>query len=144
MERLTSVVYIMTGRSPLSRLGVLDLSDGVLSLRDAKDGGELFAVPAASAMARPARRKFYETKRPGFEVHANDRWWSLVPYAIPAKYQRQSTLELFEQYQARELAPRPPGMSEENYARLTSSPTEHQALWAGCWLAVLGRAGEAT
>ena len=141
MERLTSVVYVMKGRSPFSRLGVLDRSDGVLSLLDAKDGGPLFAVPAETVAVRPARRKFYETKRPGFEVRANDRWWSLVPYAIPAKYQRRSTRELIERYQASELAPRPGGMSEADYRRLISSPSSHQALWAGCWLSVLGRGG---
>jgi len=146
MDRLTSVVYIMKGRSPLSRLGVLDLSDGTLSdgtlsLRDAKDGGMLFAVPASAVAVRPAQRKFYETKRPGFEVQADDRWWSLVPYAIPAKYQRPGTRELIERYHVLELAPRPAGMSEADYQRLTGNPTSHQALWAGCWLSVLGRGG---
>jgi hypothetical protein len=141
MDRLTSVVYIMKGRSPFSRLGVLDLSDGVLSLRDAKSGSELFTVPVSAAAARPARRKFYETNRPGFEVRGNDRWWFLVPYTIPVRYQRRSTRELIERYHARALVPRAPGMSEENYRRLTGSATRHQALWAGYWLAVLSAAG---
>jgi hypothetical protein len=137
---LTSLVYIMRGRSPFSHLGILDLQAGSLSLRDAK-GGQLFAVPAESVQARPARRKFYETKRPGFEVHANDRWWFLVAYTIPVRYQRRSTRELIERYHARELAPQPAGMSKETYQRLTSSPTRHQALWGGYWLEVLRRAG---
>jgi hypothetical protein len=139
-SRLTSLVYIMRGRSPFSHLGVLDFQAGFLSLRDAQ-GGQLFAVPAETVQARPARRKFYETKRPGFEVQANDRWWFLVAYTIPAKYQRRSTRELIERYHARELAPQPAGMSEETYRRLTSSPTEHQALWGDYWLGVLRRAG---
>jgi hypothetical protein len=98
-------------------------------------------VPAETVQARPARRKFHETKRPGFEVHANDRWWFLVAYAIPARYQRPSTRELIERCHARKPAPQPAGMSEETYLRLTSSPTRHQALWGGDWLEVLRRAG---
>jgi hypothetical protein len=137
--RLTSLVYIMRGRSPFSHLGILELQDGSLSLRDAQ-GGQLFAVPAETVQARPARRKFYETKRPGFEVHANDRWWSLVAYTMPARYQRRSTRELIERYHARELVPRPAGMSEETHLRLTSSPTRHQAVWGGYWLEALRRA----
>jgi hypothetical protein len=129
----------MRGRSPFSRLGILDLQAGSLSLRDAK-GGQLFAVPADTVQARPARRKFYETKRPGFEVRANDRWWFLVAYAIPTRYQRRSTRELMERSHARELAPRPAGMSTDTYRRLTSSPSKHQALWCGYWLGALRRA----
>jgi hypothetical protein len=138
--RLTSLVYIMRGRSPFSHLGILDLQADSLSLRDAK-GGQLFAVPAETVQARPASRKFYETKRPGFEVHANDRWWFLVAHTIPTRYQRRSTRELIERYHARELAPQPVGMSEETYRRLTSSPTQHQTLWRGYWLGVLRLAG---
>jgi hypothetical protein len=133
----------MRGRSPFSHLGILDLQAGSLSLRDAR-GSQLFAVPVETLQARPARRKFYETRRPGFEVYANDRWWFLVAHTVPAKYQRRSTRELVEQYHARELAPKPPGMSQESYLRLTSNPTKHQALWGGYWLRVLGRAGQAT
>jgi hypothetical protein len=139
-DRLTSLVYVMRGRSPFSRLGILDLQDGSLSLRDAK-GGQLFAVPAETVEARPARRKFYETKRPGFEVNANGRWWFLVAYTVPARYQRRSTRELIERYHARELVPRPVGMSEDAYLRLTRNPSRHQALWGGYWLGVLRRAG---
>ena len=101
--RLTSIVYIMRGRSPFSHLGILDLQAGSLSLRDAK-GGQLFAVPVETVRVRLARRKFFETRRPGFEVHAN-------------------------------------GVSDEAYLRLTRNPTQHQALWGGYWLSVLGRAG---
>jgi hypothetical protein len=54
--RFASVVYIMKGRrSPFSRLGVLELEARQLSLQDRK-GALLFAVPAASVQARPARR----------------------------------------------------------------------------------------
>jgi len=141
-DRVTSLVYIMWGRSPFSRLGVLDLQDGSLSLRDAT-GGQLFAVPAKTVQARPARRAFYQTKRPGFEVHANDRWWSLVAYTVPARYQRRSTRELIERYHARELAPRPAAMSEEAYRRLSRNPGSHQALWGDYWLGVLRRAASA-
>lgn len=126
----------MRGRSPFSRLGILELAAGSLTLRAAK-GGQLFAVPAATVAARPARRKFYETKRPGFEVHANGRWWFLVAYTIPARYQRRSTRELIERCHARALAPRPAGMREEDYLRLTRDPGAHQALWGGHWLEVL-------
>lgn len=139
--RLTSVVHIMRGRrSPFSHLGVLDLHGGSLSLRDAK-GRQLFAVPAETVQARPARRRSFETHRTGFEVRAGDRWWFLVAHTVPARYQRRSTRELVERYGARELVPRSPGMSEEAYLQLTGNPTRHQALWGGYWLRVLGRAG---
>lgn len=139
--RLTSVVHIMQGRrSPVSHLGVLDLQAGTLSLWDARRN-QLFAVPAETAQARPARRRSFEIHRAGFEVHADDRWWFLVAHTVPARYQRRSTRELVERYGARELVPRPRGMSEENYLRLTKNPTGHQALWGGYWLEVLGRAG---
>ena len=138
--RLTSIVYIMRGRSPFSRLGILDLQAGSLSLRDAK-GGQLFAVPVETVAVRTARRKFFETRRPGFEVHADDRWWFLIAHTVPARYQRRSTRELVERYHARELVPRAPGISQEVYQHLTSSPTRHQALWGGYWLRILGRAG---
>jgi hypothetical protein len=43
--RLASLVYIMKGRrSPFTRLGILELEDGRLTLRD-RDGEPLFAVP---------------------------------------------------------------------------------------------------
>jgi hypothetical protein len=137
-DRLTALVYVMRGRSPFSRLGILDLRAGSLSLREAK-GGQLFAAPAETVQARPARRKFYETKRPGLEVHANDRWWFLIAYTVPARYQRRSTRELIERCHARELVPRPAGMTEEAYLRLTRNPGRHQALWGGYWLGVLRR-----
>ena len=136
--RLTSVVNIMKGRrSPISHLGVLDLHAGSLSLWDGK-GTRLFAVPAQTVQARPARRRSFETHRTGFEVHADDRWWFLVAH-VPTKYERRSTRELVEQYGARELAPRPRGMNEETYLRLTKNPMGHQVLWGGYWLETLGR-----
>jgi hypothetical protein len=138
--RLTSIVYVMRGRSPFSHLGILDLQAGSLSLRDAK-GSQLFAVPVETVSVRTAHRKFFETRRPGFEVHADDRWWFLIAHTVPARYQRRSTRELVERYHARELAPQPSGISDETYLRLTRNPTQHQALWAGYWLSVLGRAG---
>jgi hypothetical protein len=130
----------MRGRSPFSHLGILDLQAGSLSLRDAK-GGRLFAVPVETVAVRTARRKFFETRRPGFEVHADDRWWFLIAHTVPARYQRRSTRELVERHHARELAPQPSGISDEAYLRLTGNPTQHQALWGGYWLSVLGRAG---
>lgn len=138
--RLTSIVYIMRGRSPFSHLGILDLQAGSLSLRDAK-GSQLFAVPVETVSVRTAHRKFFETRRPGFEVHADDRWWFLIAHTVPARYQRRSTRELVERYHARELAPQPSGISDETYLRLTRNPTQHQALWGGYWLSVLGREG---
>jgi hypothetical protein len=135
---LISVVHVMSGRrSPISHLGILELQGGTLSLRDAK-GKQLFAVPAETVQARPARRRSFETHRTGFEVQANDRWWFLVAHTVPAKYQRHATRELVEHYGARELVPRPPGMSEETYLGLTNNPVQHQGLWAGFWLATLG------
>lgn len=136
--RLTSVVHIMSGRrSPISHLGVLDLQAGTLSLWDAK-GNRLFAVPAETVQARPARRRSFETHRTGFEVHADDRWWFLVVHTVPAKYQRRSTRELVKRYDASELVPRLGGMSEEAYLRLTKNAVQQQTLWGGYWLKVLG------
>ena len=71
-------------------------------------------------------RKFFETRRPGIEVYANDRWWFLVAHTVPARYQWRSTRELVERYHARELAPKPSGMSEETYLRLTGNPAKHR------------------
>jgi hypothetical protein len=138
MGRFTSVVHIMNGRrSPISHLGILDLHAGSLALWDAKDK-RLFAVPAETVQARPARRRSVETHRRGFEVHADDRWWCLVAHTVPAKYQRRSTRELVKRYGARELVPRPSGMSEEAYLTLTKNPGRHQLLWGGYWLGALG------
>jgi hypothetical protein len=135
---LISVVHVMSGRrSPVSHLGVLELEDDTLSLRDGR-GKQLFAGPAETVQARPARRRSFETHRTGFEVQVNDRWWFLVAHTVPAKYQRRSTRELVEHYGAQELVPRPPGMSEETYLGLTSNPVQHQGLWAAFWLATLG------
>jgi len=136
--RFASLVYVMKGRlSPFSRLGVLELDAGQLALRD-RDGALLFAVPAASAEARPARRRSTEMHRTAFEVHAGDRWWFLTVHA-PAKYERRSTKELVERFRIRELSPRPAGMSEETYLRLAKNPLSHQLVWAACWLEALGR-----
>lgn len=135
--RLTSLVHVMNGRrSPISHLGVLDLHAGTLSLWDAK-GKLLFAVPAETAQARPARRRSFEMRQSGFEVHADDRWWCLVAHTTPAKYQRRSTRELIKQYGACELVPRPGGMRKEAYLRATRSPTQHQTLWGIYWRQVL-------
>lgn len=141
--RFASVVHILTGRrSPFSRLGVLELDAGQLSLRDRNDA-VLFAEPAASVQARPARRRSFEMHRTAFEVHAADRWWFLVVHVVPAKYQRRSTQALVELFRARELAPRPTGMSEESYLGLMKNPQSHQLLWAACWLEALSRARSA-
>lgn len=138
--RFASVVYIMKGRrSPFSRLGVLELEAGQLSLRDRK-GALLFAVPAASAQARPARRRSAEMHRTAFEIHAADRWWFLVGH-VPTTYERRPAQELAGLFQARELAPRPAGMSQETYLRLTKNPISHQLLWRACWLEALSQAG---
>lgn len=141
--RFASVVHILKGRrSPFSRLGVLELDAGQLSLRD-RTGGLLFAVPAAIVEARPARRRSFETHRTAFEVHADGKWWFLTPHTVPAKYERRSTRELVEHFRTRELAPRPAGMSEEAYLRLTKNAVSHQVLWSGCWLEALAQAGSA-
>ena len=87
------------------------------SLQEASEGGRLTSV---------------------VHVHADDRWWFLVAHA-PTKYGRRSTRELVEHYGARELAPRPRGMNEETYLRLTKNPMGHQLLWGGYWLETLGR-----
>ncbi len=79
-----------------------------------------------------------ETHRTGFEVHADGRWWFLVAHTVPAKHQRRSTRELVERYGAQELVPRPGGMSEESFLRLTNNPVRHQALWGSFWLTTLG------
>lgn len=136
--RLVSVVHILKARrSIFSRLGVLELDNGSLSLRIAK-GALLFAVPAASVEARPRRRIAVYPRC--FEVHASDRWWSLVAWA-PAKHQRRSTRELVERSQARELVP---GMGEDDGQLLMKNPVRHQILWKECWLAALTGAAESS
>jgi hypothetical protein len=137
---LASVVHILKGRHSIrSSLGVLELDDDSVSLRNAEDS-LLFAVRAASIEARQRRRlAIYQTF---FEVHAVDRWWNLVAW-VPTKYQRRSTRELVERSHARELVPRLPGMSEESYHRIISNPTRHQMLWAAWWVATLSVAAKA-
>ena len=108
----------------------------MLTLRDAK-GQHVFGAPAESVQARPARRRSFETNRTGFEVQVNDRWWFLVAHTVPAKYQRRSTRELAERAGAQELVPRPPGLDEETYLKVTGNPVQHQALWAAFWVETL-------
>jgi hypothetical protein len=138
--RFASLVHIMKGRwSLFSRLGVLELDGGLLSLRDA-DGAPLFAVPAAGTEARPHRRRL-AVHQVFFKVLAGERWWYLVAHA-PNNYQRRSTRELVERYQLRELAPQPLGMDEAFYLRSTNNPTMHQMVWAACWLQAVNIAAQ--
>jgi hypothetical protein len=136
-DRLTSVVHIMNGRwSLISHLGVLDLHGDTLTLWDAK-GQRLFAVPAGTVQGRALRRRSVELHRVGFELHADGRRWFLVAHVIPAKSQRRSTRDLVERYGARELVPRPGGMSEAAYLRLTKNLLQHQGLWGVYWVSTL-------
>jgi hypothetical protein len=137
--RLASLVHIMKGRSSLfSRLGVLELDAGLLSLWDAA-GTSLFAVPVGSVQARPQPRRL-AVHQYFFQVRAAERWWYLAG-AVPTKYARRSTRELVQRYGIPDRVPMASGMSGETYLRLTSNPTTHQVLWVGCWLAVLRRLG---
>ena len=74
--------------------------------------------------------------RSGFEIEADGRWWFLVAHA-PTRYERRATLELVKRYGARELAPRPAGMSRDAFQRITQNPLKHQLLWRACWLEAL-------
>jgi hypothetical protein len=140
--RFASVVHILRGRrSPLSGLGVLELNRGQLSLHD-RAGTQLFAVPTADVHARPARRRSFETHRSAFEVEADGRWWFLQAHA-PTKYERASTRALAERYDAREVAPRPVGMSADAFADITQNPLKHQLLWRLCWLEALNSTAHA-
>ena len=140
--RLTSVVYIMRGRSPFSHLGILDLSDGSLSLRDAK-GSQLFAAPVATVQAhRPAG----SSTRPADPALRCTRTidggsWSRTPSPpVPAAVDARANRAL----------PRPragaesPGDERGRTGVPRAAPTRHQALWGGYWLGVLGRADSAT
>jgi hypothetical protein len=132
-DRVASLVYIMKGRSsPFFRLGVLGLDAGMLTLHTGT-GTLLFAVPVTSVQAR--RRRMLGS-RAYFRIHAADRWWYLLAH-VPTAYQRRASHELVARYQARELVPRPAGMDEASYARLTHNPQSHQLMWAIYWLAVL-------
>jgi hypothetical protein len=135
--RLTSVVHIMNGRwSAISHLGVLDLDGNTLSLWDRK-GERLFAVPAETIRGRALRRRSVELHPNGFELDAAGRRWYLVAHVTPAKSQRQPTRALVQRYGARELVPRPAGMSEETYRRLTKNLLLHQGLWGVYWVNTL-------
>jgi hypothetical protein len=139
--RFASLVHIMNGpHSPLSHLGVLELGAGSLSLHDVA-GQSLFSVPVESVEARRQRR--VAVNQIFFRVRAGERWWYLAPHA-PNKYERRSTRDFVEHSNARELAPRPNGMSEATYLRLTKNPTRHQEVWVRCWLEALNRAGAAS
>jgi hypothetical protein len=136
--RLASLVHIMRGRwSVFSRLGILELDAGVLTLPDAA-GASLFSVPVTGIRAAPQRR--VSVHQVFFRIRAADRWWYLAAH-VPTRYQRKATRELAARYQVRELVPRMPGLDAAAYARLTATPTSHQVMWAACWLAVLRRAG---
>lgn len=137
--RFASLVWILPRRSSIfGRLGILELEDGSVSLRD-KSGGSLFSVPAATVEARPRPRRlsaypYY------FQVRAADRWWYLAGYG-QTKHKRASTRELQERYGLRALVPRPDDMSPNEYTRITTNPAKHQVLWAICWVQTLNLGG---
>ena len=134
-----SLVNIMRGRRGIfSQLGVLTLDRARLSLCDAEDVS-LFDLPVSSVQARLQRRPL-AVHQIFFQVHAGDRWWYLAAH-VPTKYERTSTRELRARHDARQLAPRPTGMDDATYARLTKNPTSHQVLWVACWMEALNRAG---
>jgi hypothetical protein len=136
--RFASLVWIMPRRSSIfGRLGILELEDGAVSLRD-KSGRSLFSVPVATVEARPRPRRlsaypYY------FQVRAADRSWYLAGYG-QTKYRRASTRELQERYRLRALVPRPDDMSPNEYTRMTTNPAKHQVLWAICWVQTLNLA----
>lgn len=133
--RFASLVRIMGGRFSIrSRLGILELENGLVSLRN-KSGDSLFSVPVATVEARPHRRRLslYQCY---FQVRAADRWWHLCAYG-QTKYKRASTRALEERYGLRALVPRPPNMSMDDYGRITRNPAKHQVLWAACWVTAL-------
>lgn len=136
--RFASLVWTMPRRSSIfGRLGILQLEDSEVSLRD-KSGRPLFSVPVATVEARPRRRRL--TAHPYyFQVNAADRWWYLAGYG-QTKYKRASTRELQERYDLRALVPRPADMSTDEYTRITTNPTKHQVLWASCWVQTLNLA----
>ncbi len=124
----------MRGRwSVFSHLGVLELENGQLTLRDTS-GTPLFAVPAASVRTSSQRR--IAVHQVFFRIHAVNQWWYLVAH-VPTKHQRRTARELIERFHIRELVPRPAGMGEADYARVVASPSLHQVLWAAYWLTIL-------
>jgi hypothetical protein len=138
-SRFASLVWIMPRRSSIfGRLGILELDDGLVSLRG-KSGGPLFSVPVATVEARrrPRRLSAYPYY---FQVRAADRWWYLAGYG-QIKYRRASTRELQERYRLRVLVPRPANMDVDEYTRITTNPAKHQVLWAICWVQTLNIAG---
>jgi hypothetical protein len=136
-SRLASLVHIMNGRSStFSRLGVLELSAGVLSLSNAS-GGSVFSVPLGSIQARRQRRRL-ALHQFFFQVHNGDGCWHLAG-AVQTRYSRQLTRALVQRHGVSERAPRPTGMSIGTYMRLIENPTTHAVVWAACWVEALGR-----
>lgn len=76
-----------------------------------------------------------------FQVRAAGRWWYLTGYG-QTKYKRASTRELEERYRLCTLVPRPPRMSPDDYARITSHAAKHQVLWAIFWVQALRAAAK--
>ncbi|HEY2656268.1 MAG TPA: hypothetical protein VGI55_10800 [Solirubrobacteraceae bacterium] len=141
--RFASLVWRLPSRfSIFGRLGILELDDGRVSLRD-RSGRSLFSAPATTVEARPRRRRL-SAYPCYFQVRAADRWWYLGGYGH-TKYTRASTRELQEHYGLRTLVPRPARMGPDDYARVTGNPLKHQMLWAMFWVQTLnsavGRAG---
>ena len=138
--RLGSLVHIMRGRwSLLSRVGVLALERGMLTLRDGA-GTVLFAVPAGTVAARRQRRRL-ALHQMFFQIRVGDRWWYLVAH-VPTTHVGAPTRMLVEHYPVCEAAPLLPGMTVVAYARFTRTATSHQVLWSRCWLEALSRAAE--
>jgi hypothetical protein len=137
--RLASLVHIMKGRrSLLSRLGVLELASGTVSLYDAS-GRSAFAVPVQTVQARPQARRL-ALHQFFFALGARDRWWYLTG-AVETKYSRAATRALAARFEVRERAPRPLGMTVDAYLRLIKNADTHQVVWGACWLEALGTAG---
>lgn len=140
--RIASLVWRMPNRfSIFGRLGILELDDGLASLRD-KSGRSLFSVPGTTVEARPHRRRlsaypYY------FQVRAADRWWHLGGYG-QTRYRRASTRQLQEHYELRAVVPRPAKMSPDDYTRATANPMKHQVLWAMFWVQTLNSAATPT
>ncbi len=136
--RFASLARIMGGRFSIrSRLGILELDAGQVSLRD-RSGSSLFSVPAATVEARRQRR--LSTHEMYFQVRAAEEWWYLCGYGL-TEYKRGATRELQERYGLCTLVPRPPRMSVDDYDRITRHAARHQVLWAIFWVQTLNAAG---
>ena len=136
--RFASLARIMGGRfSMRSRLGILELDAGLLSLRD-RSGSSLFSVPAATVEAHRQRRLSMHPMY--FQIRAAEEWWYLCGYGV-TKYKRGATRELQERYGLCTLVPRPPRMSVDDYERITRNAARHQVLWAIFWVETLNSAG---